>query len=308
MKPSAFVVVSTRIDIPRKLRERPFRSAEALRCGITRKQLSSSTFRQIFRDVYVYAEIPDSLELRCRAASRLFRVPAIFCGLTAARLCGLPVPAEDERIHVAVPSRTPTPLRIRGMAIHEYDIPRQQVWVFRDFAMVRPERLFLELAALLPRLDLIIAGDQMLRAELATIVSIEAFLRRCYRRRGVRKARAACPLLEKKADSPGETRLRMLIVDAGLPRPVANRDIFDSLTGAWLARPDLSYPDLKIAIQYEGRHHQEDRVQYVYDTERDARIELEGWIVIRVPAETLFRHPPAIVDKVRRAISLRHNP
>lgn len=189
--------------------------------------------------------------------------------------------------------------------MHVYDLPGSQIWIHRGFAMVRPERLFLELAASLSRIDLIVAGDQLLHSGLTDQASIAEYLRSCFRRRGVRRARHALPHLEERTDSPPETRLRMLIVDAGLPRPAANHDVFDELTGRWLARPDLSYPKLKIAIQYEGRHHQEDREQYVYDTERDARIELEGWIVIRVPAETLTHHPDAIVNRVRRAIAQR---
>ncbi|WP_147375385.1 hypothetical protein [Jiangella rhizosphaerae] len=36
-------------------------------------------------------------------------------------------------------------------------------------------------------------------------------------------------------------------------------------TGAWLARPDLSYPHLKIAIEYDGDHHRTDQRQWRHD-------------------------------------------
>ncbi|MBO2463331.1 hypothetical protein [Actinomadura violacea] len=118
----------------------------------------------------------------------------------------------------------------------------------------------------------------------------------------MRKARLAMPHLEPRSDSPPETRLRMLIVDANLPRPVANQDVFNDW-GVWLARPDLSYPARKIAIEYEGVHHQRDRIQYSHDIERDGRLIDHGWLVIRVDKEGLFRAPRIVVNRVRKALA-----
>ncbi|MBC6465230.1 endonuclease domain-containing protein [Actinomadura alba] len=212
------------------------------------------------------------------------------------------MPGTDLRIHVAVPAKTPTPPRHRGMKVHEYTIAPEQIGRIDTFLVVRPERLFLELSAALPRIDLIVAGDQMLRRELTDSDSLRGFLSQCYRRRGVQRARAAVPHLEKNADSPPETRLRMLLVDAGLPRPVANQDVHNGW-GVWLAKPDLSYPAQKIAIQYEGGHHREDPRQYSYDIERDGRLIDLGWIVIRVDKEMLYKHPEQVINRVRRSLS-----
>lgn len=260
----------------------------------------------MFHDVHVFVDLPDSTALRADAALLILPDSAAFCGLTAARLYGLPVPDDDERLHVAVPSWTPTIPRIKELVVHSYSIPIEQIRKRDGRWLVAPERLFLELAATLPRIELIVAGDQMLRRDLTTPDALDAFLRRCRRRRGVRKARTAVPMLERNTDSPPESRLRMLLVDAGLPRPVANRDVFhDTIPGLRLARPDLSYPELKIAIQYEGRHHQEDSRQYAYDIERDGHLIDRQWIVIRVNKDGLFRYPGIVVERVRRAIAQR---
>ncbi|MCW2948646.1 MAG: hypothetical protein JWR24_5363 [Actinoallomurus sp.] len=291
--------------IPSQLRGGPFRRADGLRLGLTDKHLRGRWFRRIFYDVYAPAEIPDSLALRCAAARLLLPDHAVFCGVTAARLYRLPVP-EDERVHVALPAGTPTPSEVRGLAVHRYAIGPAEYW--RPDAVgeqvIRPERLFLELAAELSRLDLIIAGDQLLRLGWTTAAELDTYLKGCFRRRGRRRAREAVPLLEARSDSPPETRLRMLLVDNGFPRPVANIDVHDQ-RGIWIGRPDLAYPDRKIALDYEGRHHQEVARQYHEDIGRDDQFVLAGWIHLKYDARTLFRRPESILDDVHTALRQR---
>ncbi|WP_146877246.1 endonuclease domain-containing protein [Actinomadura madurae] len=292
-------------EVPENLKKRPFRIAEAQSIGVTAKELRSSQYRRIFYDVYVESDLPDSPGLRCEAARLLLPSAAVFCGVTAARLYGVPVPDRDTRIHAAVPSASPTVPRIKDLRVHSYTILPKHLRLWDGWQVVGPERLFLELAATMPRMDLIVAGDHMLRHGLTTRTRLNSFLNKdCYRRRGVRRAKSAMPHLDEKSDSPPETRLRMLIVDAGLPRPIANRDVVTE-RGVWLARPDLSYPALQIAIQYEGAHHQQDYKQYSYDIERDGRLIEHGWIVIRVNKDGLFGNPRTVLNRIRKAIADR---
>ncbi|MWA02626.1 DUF559 domain-containing protein [Actinomadura sp. LD22] len=259
----------------------------------------------MFHDVYVASNEGDCIELRCDGAALILPPDAVFCGVTAARLLGVPVPDRDVRVHAAVPSTRLNSPRIKQLKVHSYSIPAGHLRVLDGRRVISVERLFLELAATLARIELIIAGDHILRRGLSTRSRLTGFLNNdCHRRRGVAKAKLALPLLDEKSDSPPETRLRMLIVDANLPRPVVNRDVYNAWD-VWLARPDLSYPALKIAIEYEGVHHQQDRQQYSHDIERDGRLIDEGWIVIRVSKEALFTHPRTVINRVRKAIAQR---
>ncbi|MFA1538580.1 DUF559 domain-containing protein [Actinomadura monticuli] len=278
-----------------------------MQAGVTAQQLRSRLYRHVFHDVYAPANLDDSIQLQCDAAALILPPDAVFCGVTAARLYDVPVPDEDLRVHAAVPATASTVPRIKQLKVHGYSIPARQVRTLRDRRVIGPERLFLELAASVPRIDLIIAGDHMLRRQVSTRELLNAFLEDCHRRRGVRKAKLAMPHLEPRSDSPPETRLRMLIVDAGLPRPVANQDVCNDW-GVWLARPDLSYPAVKIAIEYEGLHHQQNYDQYSRDIERDGRMIDDGWIVIRVNKDGLFRNPRQVVNRIRKALSARRPP
>jgi Protein of unknown function (DUF559) len=121
--------------------------------------------------------------------------------------------------------------------------------------------------------------------------------------RGVRRLRHALPLLDGGADSPMESRLRLLLVRAGLPTPVSNRDVIED--GAWLARPDLSYPEHRIAIEYEGDHHRTDRRQWKRDKGRRRLLEDHGWLVIEVIDDDVYKTPDLTVARIRAALVAR---
>lgn len=91
---------------------------------------------------------------------------------------------------------------------------------------------------------------------------------------------------------PASTRrwsslLRHLVLTAGLPEPTINADVRDS-HGGWIARPDLSYPERRIAIEYDGRHHFDDRRQWENDIARRHNLEDEGWVVRIVTSRDVF--------------------
>ncbi len=87
-----------------------------------------------------------------------------------------------------------------------------------------------------------------------------------------------------------ESLLRHLLLRAGVPEPVINADVFDS-HGGWIARPDLSYPNRQIAIEYDGRHHLHDRRQWEDDIARRHNLEDEGWVVRVVTASDVLVRP-----------------
>ena len=71
---------------------------------------------------------------------------------------------------------------------------------------------------------------------------------------GYRALQLALAMSRDRVDSPMETRLRLMLVAAGLPEPVVNVWVLDEY-GARIHRPDLSWPEWKVAVDYDGRHH-----------------------------------------------------
>jgi len=119
--------------------------------------------------------------------------------------------------------------------------------------------------------------------------------------RGTRQAREAVRLVDGRAESPPESRVRVLLAQAGLPAvpqfTVRDRD------GAFVARVDLAYPALRVAVEYDGVWHA-DAAQFRRDRRRLNRLVDAGWVVLHVTAADL-RDPTALVDRVRRLLSSR---
>jgi hypothetical protein len=109
--------------------------------------------------------------------------------------------------------------------------------------------------------------------------ALEAYVRAHPGWPGARLLREVLSLAEPLTESPMETRLRLVIVDAGLPRPIAQHDILDE-RGRFLARSDLAYPEALVPIEYEGDHHRE-RAAFQRDVTRLNALHAMGWLVLR---------------------------
>ena len=118
--------------------------------------------------------------------------------------------------------------------------------------------------------------------------------------RGVRRLREILPLIDGKAESPPESLTRLLLIDAGLPSPDTQVHVFDE-RGGFIARCDLGWRKWKVIVEYDGEDHWT-RARRANDIERYALLEELGWMVVRVGADLLNRHPDVLVDRVRQKL------
>lgn len=101
-------------------------------------------------------------------------------------------------------------------------------------------------------------------------------------RRGMKAARAALELVDRRAQSPKETWLRLLLIRAGFPRPRTQIPVRNEWGWAE-AHLDMGREDIKVAVEYEGEHHQSSRYHYARDIRRHEKVAHRyGWIVVRV--------------------------
>ena len=94
------------------------------------------------------------------------------------------------------------------------------------------------------------------------------------------------------AESLQESRLRLVLVRGGLPKPETQIE-FRQLR----IRVDMGWRAWKVAVEYDGVQHWTDRRQRSWDIDRIALLEAAGWVVVRVSAEMMVR-PQAIIDRV----------
>jgi hypothetical protein len=116
---------------------------------------------------------------------------------------------------------------------------------------------------------------------------------------GLRKLEAALDLMDPGAESPRESYLRLLLIDAGLPRPQTQIPVF-GVDGIPVAYLDLGWEDWMVGVEYDGDQHRTDRRQYVKDVRRLEMLNRTGWIVVRVVAED---RPASIISRVRAAMA-----
>jgi len=93
------------------------------------------------------------------------------------------------------------------------------------------------------------------------------------------------------------------LVLAGLPAPAVNAAVHDG-SGQWLAEPDLSYAEARLAIEYQGADHADVR-RMRKDVSRHMDLRRAGWDVLYYTAEQVFRHPEVLATDTRSALARR---
>ena len=280
---------------------KPFTRAQARSAGITDHQLRGSRYRVLLHGVYVASAVPDTAHLRAAAALLVHPPGAVASHQTAARVHGAPVPAHQLE-HVTVANADDRRQR-RGLKCHVAAIAAADVQVVRGLRISAPHRMFVELAASLSLVDLVVVGDWLVGPK-QKLTTPENLVEYCGRSKEAHagQARTAAAYVRERVDSPMETRLRMLLVLAGLPEPEVNRVVRDD-HGTVVLRLDLCYPGVRLGVEYDGRQHVERIEQWERDVER--RDDLEAWHLLTVTSKGIYREPERTVLRVWRALERR---
>lgn len=290
-------------EIPEALRTAPFTAAIAREQGVSEQTLRGRRFRRPYRGVYLWDELPTCLATDVDAARLILPATAMASHLTGAELLGAQVPYSPPP-HFWVPDDH-TGRAIRGLRLHSYQ--QRPAGVEVDGRMITaPGKTFIDCATQLNLVQLVALGDSLVRRGRTTpeelrMVASEAG------RRDIRTARLAAHFVRERVDSPQESRTRMLIVLGGLPEPDTGLPVHDSC-GGWLACPDMSYREVKVAIEYDGRLHDEDRKQRDGDVMRNENLLDDGWWLIVVRADDLRLRPGATLMRILRALRERGHP
>jgi very-short-patch-repair endonuclease len=160
--------------------------------------------------------------------------------------------------------------------------------------------MFIELASMLSLVDLVIVGDALVRRKLVTREDLVAGCRDSADRHAA-AALTAADFVRAEVDSPMETRLRMLLVLAGLPEPQVNFRVRDA-HGDVIRRFDLCYPASRLIVEYDGRQHAEDPDQYESDIYRREQLDTWRWRIVVVTAKGIFHRPEETLLRMRTAL------
>ncbi len=275
----------------------PFLGSAALACGSVSRHQLRTRYRTVFPNVYLPKHVQPSLQQRIVAAWLWSNREATIAGAAAAALHG------TKWIDDAIPIELihANPHRPRGVLTRRDLLLDGEVMVVSGLAVTTPERTAFDIGRREPVRPGVARLDALAQATGFNVDDVVAVARHHPRARGLRRLETALELMDPGAQSPRESYLRLLLVEAGFPRPQTQIPVFDA-DGLPVAYLDLGWQEYMVAVEYDGDHHRVDRYQYVKDIRRLEMLERMGWLIIRVVAED---HPVDIIQRVQRALESR---
>lgn len=292
-----------RIPLPSPLDRTPFTRAAALAAGLGTNRIDGPDLLRPFHGVRHPSAVALSFEARCRAFALRMPPHAFFNSVTAARLQQIPLPSAlqaNNLIHVAVPAPHHASAA-RGVIGHKVQLMGNDTHNLRGLTMSRPARLWCELAAELGLGDLVAAGDYIIhwRLPLCSFVDLADAVARFPGRTGGARLRAALRLLNDRSESPRESLLRVMLVRAGIDGLRANLRV---VVRGRAFRIDLALPRYKIALEYQGAHHN-DPVQWRKDMTKREILATDGWQTMEINADDLVGNE--LVERILITIASR---
>jgi hypothetical protein len=271
----------------------PFLGRQAVRRGEISAWRLQRDYRAVYRNVYLSKHATLTALTRARAAWLWSGGDTTLTGLSAAAILGTRwldagEPAELHRANRHTPP---------GIVVRSYDLDTRETFVHNGIRITTPERTAFDIGRSMsvnrsiPILD---ALSHATNFKIEDVASLAVASRGC---RGIRQLRSILKLVDGGAESPQESRVRLLLVAAGLPPPETQIEFTDQF-GMARIRVDMGWREWRVAVEYDGVQHWADRYQRSWDIDRIAMLEAMGWAVVRISAEMLSR-PEVIIERVR---------
>jgi very-short-patch-repair endonuclease len=275
----------------------PFIGSGVVATGALTKAQLATRCRRLFPDVYVERDVDVTAELRAKAGWLWTGRRGVVAGFAAAALHGSKWVDNAQVVELIHDNLRSPP----GIQIHRDHIDEDEIEVTAGIPVTSPVRTALDFGCWYPTMTAVAGIDALARATDLKAEDVDLLARRYAGRRGIARARQAAELFDAGAQSPKESWLRVVLIQAGLPRPQTQIPVLNEF-GSAIAYLDMGWEDLKVAVEYDGEQHRSDRRQYTWDVRRSEMLELLGWIVIRVVAGD---RPAEVVSRVRAALARR---
>lgn len=286
----------------------PFIGVEALAAGIMTRHQLRTRCRPILPGIHLDRTAETTLYIRTKAAWLWSERQGVIGGPAAAALLG--AKWVDPGIEVDLfyaSTRPPTGVRthhdrllvterrpVKGLAATTaartaFDLARR-----RPDEPDKPDNSAGERDPIGPA---VAAVDALLNATRIGVPAVEVVAEAHPGVRGLRQVKQVLRLVDAGAESPKESWLRLLVRRHGFPPVQTQLEVRDEY-GIFVARLDMGWPDLKVAVEYDGDQHRTNRRQYVRDMRRREELDRLGWFVVRVVAED---HEVQVVRRIQNA-------
>jgi hypothetical protein len=275
----------------------PFIGTEALANGLATKRTLHSRYNMVHRNVYVRKGQALDAAARARAAWLWSGRNATVAGLSAAALHGskwIPaeLPAELIRTEASDDER---------IVVHRTRLRADEACVLEGVEVTTPARTAFGLGRRKGLTTALIRVDALANATRLMPAEVDELAIRHRGTRGVVQLREVVSLMDGGAESPQETRTRLLLVRAGLPKPTTQIVVLDDF-GIQFARIDMGFEDCLVGVEYDGPQHWTDPARRTADIDRYAELTAKGWRIVRVSSELLRYRPHVVVARVCDAL------
>lgn len=324
--------------LPEEISGRPFSVREAAVAGVPISRLRGSDLNRPSRGIRVPASCRPDLAALARSHTEL-DAATFASLISAAEILRIPLPPwaefhpDDGGPLTAVVEPVPwgkktgphfrepgrflhlsrqgggTLPRRKGVAGHRLKIRDGDLIEIEGLRLTSVARTWVDLGSVLPVDDLVVAGDAIVseharsfgppKRAMVPLGQLRAFVDNAHGIHGVRRARTALELLRVGVDSPPESKLRLLLEDAGLPAFTPNFRVDDATRRpVWT---DLGCEEFQTCIEYDGAHHLTPE-QQALDAYRDQRVAEAGWRQVRINKIDMKHGPAWVVSRVQHAL------
>ena len=291
--------MARRALVPAHLRQGPFTLEAARLAGLSENQLRGASWRRVERGVDAWAGLPRDRYERLLAIGWRLPVGAAFSGPASAFLHRLDVDP-GEHPEVTVPEEAGRSV-LGGASLHRAQLDSDEIVIRRGLPVTTVPRTLADTAKRQPLVEAVVVADAALHCGLTDLVDMKEYVAARSGRKGIAIVRRVVDLAEPAAESPMETRLRLLLVLAGLPPPAVQVSLRHEWGGV-LGRVDLYYPAARLAIEYDGEVH---RGRMVSDDRRQNLLINAGYRVLRFTAVDMRDRGASVVGQVRAALEGR---
>lgn len=252
---------------------------------------------------------PSSSDERHRLAARgtiqRYGTTVALSHVSAALLHGLPLwDVDTRRVHLTGVHRNHVRRGGRhGIQTHVGPLGRNDLTEIGGLRVTSLARTAVDCARGLPRAQGVAVVDAVLHREGATVSGLQARVSALTAHEGVARARRALALADPAAESPGETRTRLILLGAGFP--LESQVTLRSPAGEFLARVDFRVVGTNVVVEFDGR----EKYSLAGDLEaahwqektRQMRLERAGFQVVRFVWADLA-DPEAVAAMVGAAV------
>ncbi len=296
-----------------------FTSKEALAVGYrvedVRAELSSRRWVRLRKGIYIAAADVPTTDARqrhlvdCVAVLLSLDAGPVLSHASAARLHGLIVPrAEVADVRVTAVDQW---RRGRGYRVARAALPDDDVRPWAVFRTTSVARTLIDCAREWSLTASVIAIDAAMQTRKVDRAELRRAVLSGTHRVGIGGAARAVDLSDGRAESPLESRGRLALLSAGLPRPELQVDVYDDV--GFIGRVDAWYAEAAVAVEFDGQ------VKYVdpwsgspsgevlwEEKRREDRLRAVGVRVVRVVSDDLGSEWMRKADRIARLLAAPH--